>query len=94
MISSLLLLSCGSKEPKHDESINGYVPDTVAVPQEKAVKKADGKGKTEVVKPSSTLSDEASGDDNMRRFDPASEDDMPDNGISRYMENDDDEGWE
>lgn len=32
--------------------------------------------------------------DNMRGFDPASEDDMPDNGMTRYMENYDDEGWD
>ncbi len=32
--------------------------------------------------------------DNMRGFDPASEDDMEDNGMSRYMENTDDEGWD
>ena len=32
--------------------------------------------------------------DNMRGFDPASEDDMDDNGMSRYMENYDDEGWD
>ena len=32
--------------------------------------------------------------DNMRGFDPASEDDMDDNGMSRYMENDDEEGWD
>ena len=32
--------------------------------------------------------------DNMRGFDPASEDDMEDNGMSRYMENNDDEGWD
>ena len=32
--------------------------------------------------------------DNMRGFDPASEDDMEDNGMSRYMENYDDEGWD
>lgn len=31
--------------------------------------------------------------DNMRGFDPASEDDMDDNGMSRYMENDDEEDW-
>ena len=31
---------------------------------------------------------------NMRGFDPASEDDMEDNGMSRYMENNDDEGWD
>lgn len=33
-------------------------------------------------------------DDNMRGFDPASEDDMDDNGMSRYMEANDDEGWD
>ena len=32
--------------------------------------------------------------DNMRGFDPASEDDMDDNGMSRYMENNDEEGWD
>ncbi len=30
----------------------------------------------------------------MRHFDPASEDDMDDNGMGRYMENNVDEGWE
>ena len=32
--------------------------------------------------------------DNMRGFDPASEDDMEDNGMSRYMENNEEEGWD
>ena len=32
--------------------------------------------------------------DNMRGFDPASEDDMEDNGMRRYMENNDEEGWD
>ena len=32
--------------------------------------------------------------DNMRGFDPASEDDTDDNGMSRYMENNDEEGWD
>lgn len=32
--------------------------------------------------------------DNMRGFDPAFEDDTEDNGMSRYMENNDEEGWE
>ncbi len=31
--------------------------------------------------------------DNMRGFDPPSEDDMNDNGMNRYMENNDEEGW-
>ena len=33
-------------------------------------------------------------EDNLRGFDPASEDDMPDNGMRRYMGNDDEEGWD
>ena len=36
----------------------------------------------------------SSSSDNMRGFDPASENDMDDNGMSRYMENNDDEGWD
>ena len=39
-------------------------------------------------------SHKASGNNNMRGFDPASEDDMDDNGMSRYMENNDEEGWD
>jgi hypothetical protein len=31
--------------------------------------------------------------DNMRGFDPASEDDMEDNGMRRFMENNDEGGW-
>ena len=49
--------------------------------------------------PSSSTSSSASGkykekEFNMRGFDPASEDDMDDNGMSRYMENNDEEGWD
>ena len=33
-------------------------------------------------------------DNNLRGWDPASEDDMDDNGMSRYMENYDEEGWD
>ena len=32
--------------------------------------------------------------DNMRGFDPAFEDDMDDNSMSRYVENNDEEGWD
>ena len=32
--------------------------------------------------------------DNMRGFDPASEDDLDDNGMSRYFDNNDEEGWD
>ena len=42
----------------------------------------------------SSRSHKSSEYDNIRGFDPASEDDMEDNGMSRYMENNDDEGWD
>lgn len=45
--------------------------------------------------PSSLSNSQKSCDyDNMRGFDPASEDDMEDNGMSRYMDNNDDSGWD
>ena len=84
-------------------------PDTISVSvKEEADKMDDGKGKIvdgkskreDVKAPvsssssSSSRSHKSSGYDNMRGFDPASEDDMDDNGMSRYMENDDDEGWD
>ena len=37
--------------------------------------------------------DDEERDDNMRGWDPASEDDMDDNGMSRWSENNDEEGW-
>lgn len=43
---------------------------------------------------SSTVSHKEKEPDNLRGFDPASEDDMEDNGMSRYMENNDEEGWD
>jgi hypothetical protein len=42
----------------------------------------------------SSLSRKSSSYDDMRGFDPASENDMDDNGMGRYMENNDDEGWD
>ena len=33
-------------------------------------------------------------DDNMRGWDPASEDDSNDNGMSRWSENNDERGWD
>ena len=38
--------------------------------------------------------DEEDEEDGMRHFDPASEDDMDDNGMSRYMDSNDEEGWD
>lgn len=93
---ALLLLSCGNgKGGKMSEpyagghgigidtetvnSINQYVDSIRAVEADKNSHRS--------LSPSSES-------DNMRGFDPASEDDMEDNGMSRYMENYDDEGWD
>ena len=98
MVFGLLLLSCGSKAPKARRAVMDYetgvertAPDTAV--QGKA-KKTVGTGRTEKVKPTATEKHKPGNDDNMRGFDPASEDDLPDNGMSRYMENNDEEGWE
>ena len=49
---------------------------------------------SKTVLPSSSSKHDYDEPDNMRGFDPASEDDMDDNGMSRYMENNDEEGWD
>ena len=79
IISSLLLLACESKAPNARQAVMDY---ETGVVQKKPDTVAHGKAKR------------AGNDDNLRGFDPASEDDLPDNGMSRYMENNDEEGWE
>ena len=101
----VLLLSCGNKDkndlPLSDveegwgERYQKELEDSIA--KEKALK--DGPGKEKVSNPASVnnrlgSSKIHSSSDNMRGFDPASEDDMDDNGIRRFMENNDDEGWD
>ena len=100
IVSVVFLLACANeKRPKGvgiDDApvIRNHVSDTVDVP---SVKKDVPKAKDKLSAPvnsSSTHANKASSYDNMRGFDPASEDDMDDNGMSRYMENNDEEGWD
>ena len=58
--------------------------------EEKSVKKTSTSSRSKTYTPSRSNDDY----DNIRGFDPASEDDMDDNGMSRYMDNYDDEGWD
>ena len=90
----LIFASCENKSRHTDpivfdnESIyEKSTPDTTSYVQEETPKTANP------VSPSSSRSHKSSDYDNMRGFDPASEDDMDDNGMSRYMENYDEEGW-
>lgn len=100
----ICLFSCGNKTnnitPTSDleegwgERYQKELEDSLA--KEKALH--DDPEKESVAKPmsvsnSSVSSSVHSSSDNMRGFDPASEDDMEDNGMRRYMENNDEEGW-
>ena len=98
---SLLLLSCQNKsrqeysptltETQSEESYQ--LPDTAVTEEVKQQQEEVNVPSTSTAS-SSSHSHESSSYDNMRGFDPASEDDMEDNGMSRYMENNDEEGWD
>ena len=100
---ALLLLACANeKRPKgvgiRDgvPIVNHSVPDSMATLVKKDVpKKSKGRGNNESRSYEGTeeRTHNSNSYDNMRGFDPASEDDMEDNGMSRYMENNDEEGW-
>ena len=97
----LIFIACGNKI-RQTESVENYnspvveQPDTVAMSAN-----VTNNSVNEEHKPSSVCSSSSSSSrshkhryDNMRGFDPASEDDMEDNGMSRYMENNDEDGWD
>ena len=97
---SLLLLSCQNKSKqeysptlKEAQSEESYQQSDTAVTEEVKEQQEEVKMPPTPTS-SSSRSHRSSGYDNMRGFDPASEDDMEDNGMSRYMENNDEEGWE
>ena len=100
LLLSALLPSCGNRMRGSDAVIDDDQPTieqfetdtaTASVPEEtpKVEEKPSAPSSS-----SPSRSHKSSSYDNMRGFDPASEDDMDDNGMSRYMENDDDEGWD
>lgn len=92
---ALFIIACENKsrqtEPvvyDNPSVLEQQVPETTSSVQEEVPKTAAS------ISSSSSHSHESSSYDIMRGFDPASEDDMDDNGMSRYMENNDDEGWD
>ena len=100
----LLLLACKNKVRESNisstesaEIIEMTARDTIEAPaEEKAATESPAKKEKNNATESSSYSPRShqSNDDNMRGFDPPSEDDMDDNGMSRYMEANDDEGWD
>lgn len=104
LLLSVLLLSCGNKswqrltssdvEDGWGEKSQMEMVDTVnTVKAEGSEKVEQANGRSSSTGIGSYSSNRDDDYDNMRGFDPASEDDMDDNGMSRYMENNDEEGW-
>ena len=101
-----LLLSCGGQKKHREvkrsrveviESHNtGLAQDTVqtaaSAPKEEVKPAKEPVSSSRAARSSYRSYD--NDDDNLRGWDPASEDDMDDNGMSRYMENNDEEGWD
>ena len=105
----VLVLSCGNKNRAQDDGLDWECLDSIHKVQQKEYeakekaamekyKSQDPAKHSPVISSSSggysSNDDEEKEYDNMRGFDPASEDDMEDNGMSRYMENNDEEGWD
>lgn len=99
LILMLTFAACGDVAKKPSRMTN----DEIASPQPSPQREGEivAPQNEEIVSQASTVSKSRVGEkvydhesDNMRGFDPASEDDGDDNGMSRYMENDDEEGWE
>lgn len=81
--------------PLMPEGFQLYEPDTIST-RDSVVKEVP-KEEPKAQLPASSSSSKKSSykrNDNMQRFDPPSEDDMEDNGMSRYMNAYDDEDWE
>lgn len=100
LLISAVFLSCACKSRQakpvlyDDQStVVQTEADTVTLPIKDETPKA-GKKPSAPVNSSSSHSHRPNNYDNMRGFDPASEDEMDDNGMSRYMENNDEEGWD
>ena len=101
--ASILAVACGNKmkpmEPTFNadqQNVEQSEEDTTSTPIKEEVQPSEAKpsAPSSSYTPSTTRSRTSSHSDNMRGFDPASDDDMDDNGMSRYMENNDDEGWD
>ena len=99
-VVAVMLASCGNdKKPVDKDWTDNYTPvfaDTVKREKQQEEKSEPQSEKAGTSSSSSTRvsKHQSKEPDNMRGFDPASEDDMDDNGMSRYFDNNDDEGWD
>ncbi len=97
IIFTLLMISCSNKKRpaadfiQQDNSLYEVHNESEMIDSTIKESKHQSPGKTVSSSYHNDHDDDES--DNMRGFDPPSEDDMDDNGMSRYMENNDEEGW-
>lgn len=104
VIVAMAMVACKGNNGKINEPYDGghgIGIDTAAVNQisqvEDSVTVTNEKAKTVMTAPKNDSSPsryKSAKQDNMRGFDPASEDDMDNNGMDRYMDNYDEEGWD
>lgn len=102
--SALMLMACknSSKQPTAERTQDHPVVQADSLLEQDTIDVVEGNTADEPASTSSATTSSAHASrqrhaaeqDNLRGFDPAWEDDMPDNGMSRYFENDDDEGWD
>ena len=99
----LYLSACGNKNQQTEYVIDDSPAcnDTITMrgtetPEQEELSQPEAKpsAQSRSYTPTSSHSQRSDDYDNMRGFDPASEDDMDDNGMSRYMDNNDEEGWD
>lgn len=104
LISALFLIACSNdrQQQSHDAE-NRWNGQYSVVQEDPTSQEASPTDSVEspIDKPTAassaskgTTKQSSKSSDNMRGFDPASEDDMDDNGMSRYFDNNDDEGWD
>ena len=104
LVSAVILMvtfiSCGNKSRQAEPIIYDDQPEVELSDPDNTSSSFQNEGENveknqsaSVCSSSSSQNHNSGSYDNMRGFDPASEDDMEDNGMSRYMENNDEEGW-
>ena len=98
----VLRLACGNKESQTESLVIDAQPTIEKLQADTTVSSVQIESPKEEQKPSacessssySSCTNKSTKYGNMRGFDPALEDDMNDNGMIRYMENNDEEEWD
>jgi len=97
LVFSLFAESCSNRKAPEDSALQDYYPvDTLSVSTKTDTIVEEGSHEEPAKVPYSSHRSYHSDKelDNMRGFDPASEDDMDDNGMQRYFDANDEEAWD